>query len=363
MAMRNILIAINGTHDNLVLPMNSEEYNTAFAGSHVELIFRKCSFPHKLYVRGPTGSGSGVALGLAQALGFIAEVQKIHSADALALHLVGFSRGAAMCLELANWLSTPKAVSITSWGDPMGAALCAVLLGQLNKSLIRVRALGMFDAVDMSLSMDCDPVDPRVERAVLIRRAGWHSREGWTNVGDTPPPATAKDAVRERWPLIGTHGAMGGQPVNGDIPIPLARELMTALGSIKQPANMPNWLLATQRWQQLRTAGSLEKVITAERNFYWQVKNIYKNTYTDVVDFHELLRSYANTAYMINPAGISAASANNDLFGFPGLFWIFQDIKICMGILGRFAALDRKASANALTLMRRGLGAAFPATL
>ncbi len=360
MASVNVLIAINGTHDNVIMPMAAGEYDRLFAGSHVDRIYRASFMPFKKYIRGPTAIGGGVSEALASAVEFLWQVQKAQPGDMLQVHLIGFSRGAAMCLELANWLSAPSTLAVF---NPFKTDLtAAAYMTRLDRGSIKVRALGMFDAVDMSFYMECEPIHPRVERSVQIRRAGWRSREGWTNVGDTSAAGTPPGAAREHWPLIGTHGAMGGQPVNGDIPIPLARELLTALGSVKLPRNLPNWSLATVRWRQLKRAGSLAKAKSEQQRLPKPPYNA-QQTAIDLVDFHELLRSYANIDYMMNPAGISAVSANGDLFGFPGLFWIFQDIRICMGIIERFAALDRKASADALTLMRKGLGPAFPATL
>lgn len=382
MALINVLVAIDGSHDNKVY-MNDLEFDNKFKGSHVRIIYDKSLFPHNLYVRGPAGLGFSVASGLRRSLEFLCQIQKAHASDALALHLVGFSRGAAMCLELANWLSTPKAVTVRSMGAPLEAHLCNLFLGQLNKSLIKVRALGMFDAVDMSLSMVCDPVDPRVERAVLIRRAGWRSRDGWTNVGDKWPPATAKDAVRERWPLIGTHGAMGGQPANGDVPIPLAKELLNAMGSPKLPRNQLNWTKATIRWRQIDAAGGIENIKKNSPTNKKMTEQLFDNQKTSVARnqgikyyytdrgpainweqvFFESLKKYANQDFGSNPTGIDQVIADGNLGGFPGIKHIFQDVPICAGIVARYVELDKKASANALTLMRKGLGQAFPATL
>ncbi|HYF06267.1 MAG TPA: hypothetical protein VD970_01495 [Acetobacteraceae bacterium] len=229
-----LLLCVDGTHENLLQDMSPAQYAHIFDGSHVRSVglhgrgqFGKS---HVKYRRGPAGVGTFIDERFVDILNFVIEHAKSNPREPFEFFLSGYSRGGAMALDLANGLCQEedglldqtfrKLVRIDTRGVVDAFKEARRLLAGRSK----VKALMLFDAVDMSKDIDGNPVSAEIERlAHVVRSLRWGSRKGWGNVGTDWQPTTQ---VRRLVPIDGTHAALGGLPATGDLPKPLAALLL-----------------------------------------------------------------------------------------------------------------------------------------
>ena len=229
-----LVLCVDGTHENLLTDMSPSEYATAFDGSHVRAValhaISKLGIGNVKYRRGPAGAGTFIDERFADILDFVIGHAKSRSQDEFEFYISGYSRGGAMAVDLANGLCQSENGVL----DAMLKKIVRVDLRGVEsrfkevRSLLagrsKVKALMLFDAVDMSKDIDGNPLHANIERvAHVVRSRAWGSRNGWGNVGLTfHPTGNARDLVA----IDGTHAALGGLPTKGDIPKPLARQLL-----------------------------------------------------------------------------------------------------------------------------------------
>jgi hypothetical protein len=349
----DILIGIDGTHDNRFQDMAPTEYDMHFAHSHVRLIVKHSRFARSHYVRGPAGSGTYVNDKYMEALDHIEQHVDDNPAAPVRLHLTGFSRGAAMALDLGNWLLSKFVNPLPNFTRFRAEALRKKLSGRLT-----VPVMALFDPVDMSSDIDGRPISRLVSKATVIRRsAEWGSRLGWHNVGDTPEQGTPPGR-RDHITLKGTHGAMGGMPLAGDIPKALACALLQAL------PNDADWDQVENRYQPFQA-----KINALSRATMWMngapglVNELARQTRPAILSqtYRKQLHSYAFEPRLFY--GLPATQTNEKLGSFPKIDGYFRDFPICLDIIRRYRMHDVSASAMSLRWMVRTLGDAFPAVV
>lgn len=222
MAFIDVLIGLDGTHSNAVQDMAPAQYDTVFATGHVRRIIAHARFGklHSHYIRGPAGLGSYVNERFEQALRHIASHAAADPHATLRLHLVGFSRGAAIALDLANALSLPPQSALAQLARRLTFGKSVSLLNQieivrrLHNGRLAVASLTLFDPGDMSSDIDEAPIGKFIGPTAVVRRStAWGSRLGWTNIGDVCERGSI--FPRSHITLDGTHGAMGGMPHGG----------------------------------------------------------------------------------------------------------------------------------------------------
>lgn len=235
---RHLTICFDGTHGNL-LYMSDQDYLEAFKGSHVSTVAegarKRFGAEQTLYLPGPHAPGTAfsVDLKLLGALAFIEKHARSAPNDRIVLHFYGYSRGGAMALDMANGFAMPPdgffslMAKRLSWGR---TSLLVERFDTVRRALagrVAVGTLVMFDAVDMSFALDGDPVAAGIGRvAHVVRSQRWGSRNGWRNCG-TELAAGSRRAGFPVEEIDGTHAALGGLPGTGDLPKPLAKELLS----------------------------------------------------------------------------------------------------------------------------------------
>jgi|SRR5215813_3230639 len=175
-----ILVGIDGTGEE-ISPGRSRDrrYDIAFANSFVK---RLCAgFPsNKRYIRGPVALGGGLLNGIMEGHNFIlSRRQAIVNEPIL---LTGYSRGAAGVVVIAT---------------------------RLQSQNIDVKAMLLFDCVDMHVAIDATFVPNNVRHVLHVMRAPESgSRQSWGNAATNHAPSTEySEAI-----FHCTHGGMGGVP-------------------------------------------------------------------------------------------------------------------------------------------------------
>jgi hypothetical protein len=176
MSSTKILVGIDGTG-----PMSDATYDKEMETSFVNRLAWKAGDNYG-YWRGPIVTGGGLERAVNQAFHFIEE--KVHSTRGLTnVLLTGYSRGATGIVVLAN---------------------------RLQVSEITVRAMLLFDCVDMHASLDAATIPQNVKNVLhLTRHPDSGSRSSWGNDALWYYPDHTK---MERWSYLCTHGALGGVP-------------------------------------------------------------------------------------------------------------------------------------------------------
>ncbi len=374
---RNILVAINGTHGGKLgsrlnpWRKSDKEYDADFAGSHVRRFYEECRWgPSQAhYVRGPSTLADDVNRCFGEALSAIEE--QLGDAGTkrgpARLHFAGFSRGGAIALDLANGLSRPPLGLAKVVGRTLSFGKTVDVVRRIERARARlaqqggvVASLAMFDAVDMSSDIDGEPVGARVGRACLVRRsAGWGSRKGWTNVGDTAEPGGRPGRLR-RTVLDATHGALGGQPCEGDVPQELARLLLALRGV--------DWALAEARFSGRPLENAAVKARSKDKGlFVHPIHGGFLNGVAAEVEriarlsdrkrpppaagaLRSLLAAYAR-GEGDGMKGLGNMARDDALGGFPGIGAFFVDSRPAGDLIERFRLLDRDAARKAMRWM------------
>lgn len=377
MATIDVLIGIDGTHDNPVLDISPKDYDAQFKTSHVRHIIKNSRFAAERshYIRGPAGVGTYVNDRFEEALAHLD--RHAGGGDAIRLHLAGFSRGAAIALDLANAFSLPPQGLLSELGRLLtfGKTTSVVArIGMLRSKLagrITVSSVALFDPVDMSTDIDGDPIGRNILNAAVTRRSiGWGSRSGWTNVGDmTQTPAAGP---RGHFVINGTHGAMGGMPGAGDIPKPLARELLRLLprsadwdrverrhrGQPLERVAVRAALTAPGLFVNPANGGLMGAAAHLGRQWLGKVADNVADAAV-VQTYRRKLELYAKEGGAMK--GTVSMGLNQSLGSFPGIDLYFRDFKPCLNRIADYRMRDRQASDASRLLMRTALGQAWPA--
>ena len=379
MAFIDVLIGIDGTHENLVKDMAPADYDRLFATSHIRAIVSRSRFGHQNshYVRGPAGLGTLVNERFLEALRHIERHGGGDPAATVRLHLAGFSRGAAIALDLANALSLPQVsrlehiARLMTFGKSVSVVQAIDRVRNALAGRLSVASLALFDPVDMSSDIDTTAVGKFIGTTAVVRRsASWGSRLGWTNVGDTMEKGSA--FKRSRVILDGTHGGMGGMPGKGDIPKVLARVI---LGQLR---NTADWDKVEARYRKKPLEYLLVKaafgapgtfvnpfnggLISAAAHAALQLVPIDREQIARAAVVHtyrRILQSYAVEGGLTK--GSVSLALDLSLGSFPGMGAYFLDFKACSNMIEAFRALDEKASSEARNWMVKAMGNDYPA--
>lgn len=179
-----ILVGIDGTKgDGTPSQRAIEEYDRIFANSFVR---RLCEWgkliPNKRYIRGPALSGLDLGNALSEGYEFIRNGRRPGVNEPILL--TGYSRGALGVVNIAM---------------------------NLKSENIPVRAMLLFDCVDMDPLRDAKVIPNNVENVLHVRRSPRsNSRPSWGNAA-TEPEDSSKTLYSEEFFLC-THGGMGGVP-------------------------------------------------------------------------------------------------------------------------------------------------------
>jgi len=175
-----ILVGIDGTGEEISPGRERDRrYDVAFANSFVKRICAG-SPSNKRYIRGPVALGGGLLNGIFEGHTFIlSRRQAIVNEPIL---LTGYSRGAAGVVDIAKRLQSHK---------------------------IDVKAMLLFDCVDMHIGIDAAFIPSNVRHVLHVMRAPESgSRTSWGNAGTNHAPSTEySEAI-----FHCTHGGMGGVP-------------------------------------------------------------------------------------------------------------------------------------------------------
>ena len=176
MSVTKILVGIDGTG-----AMSDDQYDKDFANSFVTRLAWKGDSNFG-YWRGPIIPGGGLARAVRQAFNFIEEKARSTRGVTNVL-LTGYSRGATGIVVLAK---------------------------KLQDIDIQVRAMLLFDCVDMHLFLDAETIPKNVKNVWhLTRHPEAGSRTSWGNDALWYYPS---DTKMERKEFMCTHGALGGVP-------------------------------------------------------------------------------------------------------------------------------------------------------
>ena len=377
----DILVGIDGTHTNMWDEMPADEYKTRFKHSHVRHILDNARFGsgplNACYVVGPAGLGSHVNRCFEDALTAIEQHVKSNPGGPIRLHLAGYSRGAAIALDLANELSLPPQGMLAdlkrvfTFGKTASVVARISALRRKTAGRLSVPVLALFDPVDMSSDIDGEMVSRHVGVTGLVRRSfAYGSRQGWTNVGDKAEPGAA--ALRAHKVLAGTHGAMGGMP-HGDLPKELARKLLKTL------TKNADWDTVELRFRRrplevaiIRNALSAPGLFVHPLNggFLGAAAITAVRLLKDVpgkVAKAAMVQSYRGmlTAYVADEgalAGNVSLGLDMKLGSFNGIDTYFQDFSACTNLIAAYKVRDEAAGKASLNWMKKALGTAYPAT-
>ncbi|MEX0642622.1 MAG: hypothetical protein WD468_07965 [Pirellulales bacterium] len=187
----SILVAIDGTGDNEDQRATWEPRD--IRASFVRRVYAHCPFPDKRYFVGPDILGGLCVDIFKDALSFVDGIVRAHRGKDQVLNLVGYSRGAYLCMCLARYFADRT------------KGVC-------------VNYLGLFDAVGrtdfgMGINSDFIPATVRVcYHAHRDARAGSRLFFGHTGV------FAEKGVQFEKRKFRATHSGMGGMPWRGDHP-------------------------------------------------------------------------------------------------------------------------------------------------
>jgi len=373
----DILIGIDGTHSS-PFDKSPKDYDKDFAESHVRHIVTNSRFSSgtSSYIRGPAGLGADVNRCFMQALDAIERQAANNSSGPVRLHLTGFSRGAAMALDLGNEFAQPPQGLLSdisrvfTFGKTVEVVTRIAGLRRKMAGRLSVPVLALFDPVDMSTDIDGVAISRHVGAAAVIRRSRrWGSRLGWTNVGDLVESGAR--GLRARAILDGTHGAMGGLPY-GDIPKTLAHDLLT---SLKRDAD---WDKVERRYRSAPLEVTIVKSMLKAPGLFVHPSNggflgaaantavqILKYTADDVAKvamvqtYRRLLAKYvAENGSLL---GSISLALDLKLGPFTGIDAYFTDFKHCTNLISLYKSRDKAAAGASLAWMAKALGAAYPA--
>jgi hypothetical protein len=173
------LVCVDGTA--MSLEMDPDEYDKVMRGSHTRMVYLQWPNSHQAYFRGPTVDGfktREIAEKAAES------ARKLRGSPGVTrLFMFGHSRGGAAVIHAAR------------------------LLQEQN---ILIEFMGLFDAVQMTTTVDAAVVPANV---LMVRHArrnpSTRSRPGWGNCGTRT--AAVLPNYAERF-FFCTHGAVGGTP-------------------------------------------------------------------------------------------------------------------------------------------------------
>lgn len=379
MAGTDILVGIDGTHTNLVGDMAPQDYKDAFATSHVRHIITHSRFGPQAshYIHGPAGIGTHVNRCFEQALDAIEGHVAANPQGPIRLHLTGYSRGAAIALDLGNELSQPAQgvlsdlARVFTFGKTVEVVARLATLRRRAAGRLSVPVLALFDPVDMSSDIDGSMISRHVGASALVRRsAGWGSRLGWTNVGDEAEPGAA--GPRARHVLDGTHGAMGGMPL-GDLPKALARDLL------RQVSPDTAWNVVERRYRGKPLEATLVKAVLDAPGLFVHPRNggflgaaahlsvlLLKEFSRDAADaaivqsYRMMLKKYADENGAMS--GAVSMTLNKGLGSFKNIDTYFSDFPDCTKLISTYKSNDEAAGREARGWMAKALGNAYPAT-
>lgn len=267
--IKNFLVCVDGTHDWFLKNMDAKRYDQDFRHSHVRRIADASKFgpQNTLYVRGPTTLGMQVNSIFSACLDRIMDFATGNPNSLIALHFCGYSRGGAVALDLANELARMGPIA-SDEGIRLDRAYDFSVADKFldARKVLRgrsmVKTLILFDAVDMDIDIDGAPISASIGKVAHVRRS-WYtgSRLGWGSVGTTLAKGSPNrgDYLRD---LYCTHAAMGGVPCTGDIPKPLAGELL------KLPSPPLDWMEV-----ELMFAAGWERIIAANQGNFVNPQN------------------------------------------------------------------------------------------
>jgi hypothetical protein len=379
MAGADILVGIDGTHTNPLGDMGPDEYDRAFSASHVRHIVNHSRFGKQssYYIRGPAGAGTYVNRCFEEALDAIEAHVAAHPQGPIRLHLTGFSRGAAIALDLGNELAQPPQGVLSDLARVFTLGKTVEVVGRLASLRRRVAGrlsvpvLALFDPVDMSTDIDGSMISRHVGASALVRRSvGWGSRLGWSNVGDEAEPGST--GIRAHRILDGTHGAMGGMPF-GDLPKALARDLL------KQLVFDAQWNVVERRYRGKPLEATLVKAalnapglfvhprtggfLGAAANLSVRLLKEFSKEVADaaiVQTYRRMLKKYADENGAM--AGTVSMALDAALGSFKGIDTYFSDFSDCTNLISGYKMKDEAAGRAARNWMSMALGNAYPAT-
>jgi hypothetical protein len=373
----DILIGLDGTHPKLFGAMAEAEYRELFKTSHVRHITTYSRWPQTtLYVRGPDASATRVIACFNEALGWLTPRLRAASGP-VRLHLAGYSRGAAIALDLANLLSPrPKGwlgeLRLVTAEVSFGIASALAFARDAAADRLTIASLALFDPVDMSGDIDGHAIGAGVGPAVVARRCpAWGSRLGWTNVGDTMERGGS--ALRVRRVFRGTHSALGGMPRAGDIPRGLAQQLLRTVRS------EADWQRVDRRFLGESLSDVLVKAAYGRRGLFVhpqlgafigpaaaaavRLAKLPREVRLAVNSgsvYRQLLREYVDRGSFAK--GTVGVLHDIQLGSMPGIDAFFLDHKGALDIIDAARRSDDLASQEARTFVRQQLGRNYPAT-
>jgi LysM domain len=173
------LVCVDGTA--MSLEMDPDEYDKVMRDSHTRKVYWQWPNSHREYFRGPTVDGfktRGIAEKAAES------AKKLRGLPGITqLFMFGHSRGGAAIIHAARILQEQNII---------------------------IEFMGLFDAVQMTTTVDAAVVPANVLRVRHARRdPTTRSRPGWGNCGTRT--AAANFTYDERF-FFCTHGAVGGTP-------------------------------------------------------------------------------------------------------------------------------------------------------
>jgi hypothetical protein len=175
-----ILVGIDGTGSGIMSGQRrDEEYDRVFANSFVRKLCEETK-PNRKYLRGPLLLGGDLVDAVVKGRRYITEKRQTGVNEPILL--TGYSRGATGTVNIAM---------------------------QLKDQRVPVRAMLLFDCVDMHLSLNAKEIPDNVGPVLHVRRSPLSgSRPGW---GNAATRHSRPELYREEF-FICTHGGMGGTP-------------------------------------------------------------------------------------------------------------------------------------------------------
>jgi hypothetical protein len=208
-----ILVAIDGTGDNLDQTATWEPCD--MRASFVRRIYANCPFQDKKYFTGPDLLGGLCGDIFERAVSYVKEIRARNPAQDQVLDLIGYSRGAYLCMCVARHFEDPK------FG-------------------VHVNYLGLFDAVartDFGMGPSSELIPPTVRVCYHAHR---DLRAGSRLMFGTTGMFAEKGVQFEKRRFFATHAAMGGMPWRGDHP---AR--ITEAQDRQSASQVGTWMAAT----------------------------------------------------------------------------------------------------------------------
>lgn len=171
--------------------------------SHVKNFVADYAGPGKsLYLDGPNTVGIGLKYAVLQGYSFVCSALRQNRDEKV--YLVGHSRGGAAAIAIADLL---KKGCPCRYGRTVKPGEGSRIDGPIN-----VQFMGLFDPVSMSFNYPSESIPDNVLTvADGVRHLVIGSRPTWGNTGSTG------GRVRLDALFLGTHSALGGDPINGDV--------------------------------------------------------------------------------------------------------------------------------------------------